>query len=362
MKILILANNDGGLYQFRRELIETLVNENEVVCCVPNEDGYYQLIEKLGCRCISIQMNRRGMNLLEEIQLYTFYTKVLKHECPDIVLTYTIKPNVYGGIACQKRRIPYIANITGLGTTIENGGLMSRMSLSLYRLGLRKAKCVFFQNATNRDFFYSKGIVGKNAIVIPGSGVNINYHKLEDYSEQTGPFCFLFVGRVMRDKGIGELLESIERMVDEGKNVFLDIAGASDEDYSEKISQLEHRGIIKYHGEQKNIHEYYKRAHCVVLPSYHEGMANVVLEAASTGRPIITCNIPGCQEGFDEGITGYGCEPKSVTSLKAAMDKMYSTPWEKRREMGLMGRKKVKEQFDRKIIINAYQKQINSLK
>ena len=163
----------------------------------------------------------------------------------------------------------------------------------------------------------------------------------------------------MKDKGIEELLTAIGRLADEGKEVFLDIVGSCDEDYTQLISTYEAREIVKYHGSQRNVHQFYTKCHCVVLPSYHEGMANVMLEAASTGRPVITTKIPGCQETFDEGITGYGCSVKDADSLKNAMERMYDTPWSKRREMGIAGRKKVSKEFDRQKIIDAYIEQIN---
>ena len=165
----------------------------------------------------------------------------------------------------------------------------------------------------------------------------------------------------MKDKGIEELLEAVDNMRQEDKNVFLDVVGGCDEDYTDLLGQYEEKGIIKYHGRQTDVHSFYKKSHCVVLPSYHEGMANVMLEAASTGRPVITTHIPGCQETFEEGATGFGCEPRDSQSLKNAMDKMYQTTWEEREQMGLAGREKVKREFDRKIIITVYLDEIRSI-
>ncbi len=362
MNVLVLSNNDSGLYQFRSELIEHLSKNHNVICSVPNSDGFINKLENLGCKCIPIEFNRRGTNPIKDLQLLIQYKKLIDDTSPDVVLTYTIKPNVYGGMACQIKEVPYLANITGLGTTIENGGILSKISLTLYRIGLRKAKCVFFQNAQNNAFFKNKHIVGDNARLIPGSGVNVKTHQLEEYPDQKKQFRFLFVGRVMKDKGIEELLKAIVALSTDYKDVFLEVVGGCDEDYSKMLTEYEDRGLIKYYGQQNDVHDFYKRAHCVVLPSYHEGMANVMLEAASTGRPVITSRIPGCQETFDEGITGFGCESKNVESLIDAMRKMYSASWEERKLMGLEGRKKVKKEFDRQIIVKAYENEINSVK
>ena len=359
MNILILSNSDSGLYSFRKEVIEALSKKHTVTCSVPNEDGYIDKLEGLGCRCIPTEFNRRGKNPIGDLILLYKYHRFIKKVRPGVVLSYTIKPNVYGGIACQLHKIPYLSNVTGLGTTIENGGIISKISLILYRIGLRGATCVFFQNKQNMELFKSKKIVRGPVRLIPGSGVNVEVHRYEEYPEDESCFRFIFVGRVMKDKGIEELLTAIGRLADEGKEVFLDIVGSCDEDYTQLISTYEAREIVKYHGSQRNVHQFYTNCHCVVLPSYHEGMANVMLEAASTGRPVITTRIPGCQETFDEGITGYGCSVKDADSLKNAMERMYDTPWSKRREMGIAGRKKVSTEFDRQKIIDAYIEQID---
>ena len=361
MRILILANNDGGLYQFRRELIEQLVIENEVICCVPNSDGFIERLEALGTKCIIIDLNRRSINPVEDFKLYRTYIRTIKSVNPDIVLTYTIKPNVYGGMACQRRKIPYISNITGLGTAIENGGLLSCVSLSMYKMGLRKASCVFFQNKQNKKVFEEKKIVKGNTRLIPGSGVNTNNYAYQSYPEDGEVFHFLFVGRIMKDKGIEELLSATEILSKEGKKLFLDVVGGCDEDYSKLIDRYEKQGLIKYYGEQEDVHSYYTNAQCVVLPSYHEGMANVMLEAASTGRPIISTRIPGCQETFEEGVTGFGCDARDVISLKNSMEKMLNTSWIRRKKKKKKGRIKMEKEFDRQLIVQEYINQIKQI-
>ena len=319
--------------------------------------------EELGkiCETKELQIERRGRNIFHDYVLYKTIRRILKNESPDVVLTYTIKPNVYGGMACRQLKIPYLCNVTGLGTSIENGGVLSKLVLRLYRTGLRKAACVFFQNEHNLAVFRDKEIVKGNTVLLPGSGVNTTEHSLEDYPADSEYFRFLFVGRIMKDKGVGELFQALEMLVKEGKKVLLDVVGGFDENYSEQIKNYENQGILKYYGQQEDVHSFYATTHCLVLPSYHEGMANVLLEAASTGRPVIASLIPGCQEAFDDGITGFGCKAKDVISLKETMLKMYNTPWVERKEMGLRGREKVKNQFDRQIVVQAYMEQLNKI-
>jgi galacturonosyltransferase len=359
-RVLILTNNDMGLYKFRRELISCLCWEYEVYICVPEGDFGEQL-RSLGVELINCKMERRGMNPFHELSLLRRYKEIVRENKPDIVLTYTIKPNVYGGMVCKKRGVPYLPNVTGLGTTIENGGMLSRLTLLLYKMGLRKASCVFFQNEANQKLFLDKGIVKGKTQVIPGSGVNLLEHPLEDYPPLDGTIRFLFVGRIMRDKGIRELLAAVKAVREKGNSVSLDIVGAFDEDYENAVREAEKSEYIHYHGLQANVHPFIRNSHCLILPSYHEGMANVVLEAASTGRPVITTTVPGCWETFEEGITGFGCTPKSVSSLVEAINRFLQLDYEQMALMGKRGRAKVEKEFDRNIVVNSYLEQIKSV-
>ena len=357
MRLAILTNADIGLYKFRKELLEMLCSENEVYIILPKGD-YIEDLKKIGCKYIPFEFNRRGMNPMADLKQLKKYHKLLKYLKPDLVLTYTIKPNVYGGLACQKLHIPYITNITGLGTSIENGGLLGAVATTLYRIGLRKASCVFFQNRNNEKLFRDKRIVGGVTRVIPGSGVNIETHRYEDYPPDADGIRFLFVGRIMKDKGIEELLSAIKKIQSEQSDVYLDIVGWSDEDYDVQLKEAEKDGAVVFHGLQKDVHPFYTACHCAVLPSYHEGTANVMLEASSTGRPVITTRVPGCKETFDEGLTGFGCEAKSVDSLVNAMRKFLSLSQNRREQMGKAARVKMEREYDRNIVLEAYLEEI----
>jgi len=354
MRILVLANIGLGLYKFRRELLEELVKEHEVFFCIP-EDEFVEPIKAIGCNylpCYSLE--RRSTNPVKDYKLYREYIAVIKKTHPDIVFTYTIKPNVYGGLACQRLHIPYIANITGLGTTIENGGILAKISTTLYHAGLKEAKCVFFQNEENRQLFVGKGITKGRTVLIPGSGVNTGIHSVEPYPSDGEGIHFLFVGRIMKDKGIEELLSAMKTIHEERKDVFLDIVGFCDENYSAALGEAERQGYTVFHGKQSDVHPFYTSCHCTVLPSYHEGMANVLLEASSTGRPVIASRVPGCRETFDEGITGFGCEAKNTGSLVDAIRRFLALAQSEREKMGKAARKKMEQEFDRSIVIRAY--------
>ena len=362
MRILILANMDAGLFKFRKELIERIANENSVYFSVPNGE-YVQKIINLGCEYIQCnKLDRRSKNPFKDFELLVYYKRVITDINPDVVLTYTIKPNVYGGIVCSMLRVPYIANITGLGTAIENGGLLSGITMSLYKLGLKCASCVFFQNRSNQKLFIDRRLVRVRTRVIPGSGVNTEDYKYERYPSDDEGIRFLFVGRIMKDKGIDELLLAFSKLQKKHPKVYLDIVGFCDEDYLDILHNAETNGNLVFHGFQQDIHPFYNKCHCAVLPSYHEGTANVMLEASASGRPVITTRVPGCQETFDEGLTGFGCEAKSAKSLYAAMVKFMSLPNEQRKQMGRAARDKMIKEYDRNLVLQAYLEEIGKTK
>ena len=358
MKILVLSNFGMGLYKFRKELLQELIKQyHEVYISLPN-DEYVPMLENLGCKYIESKVDRRGKNPINDLKLLFSYIKMINKIKPDIVLTYTIKPNVYGGLACRITKTPYLPNITGLGTAVENKGIMQKITLILYKLGLKDAKNIFFQNNSNRDFFIEKGIIKNKSIVIPGSGVNIDQHNFEEYPEDKDNIKILFIGRIMKDKGIDELLEAAKQIRNNHKDIEFHTIGFCEENYQDLFTDYNKDGIIYYHGQQDDVHEFIKNSHAIILPSYHEGTSNVLLEAASTGRPILASNVPGCKETFDEGISGIGLEVKSVDSLVNAINKFYELPYEEKRQMGIAGRNKIQKEYDRKIVVDAYLEQV----
>jgi glycosyltransferase involved in cell wall biosynthesis len=361
MKILVLTNFGMGLYNFRKELLEELINnQNEVYISLPN-DGYVPKLVSLGCQFVETPLERRGTNPIKDIKLLLHYIKIIKRMKPDVVLTYTIKPNVYGGLACRITKTPYITNITGLGTSIENKGIIQKITLLLYKAGLKNASCLFFQNETNRKFFIDKNMVKGKARVVPGSGVNLAQHPLEEYPDDGEKNRFLFIGRMMKAKGIEELLKAAKIVKEKFPNTQFDLIGGCEEDYYQQLAELNKSGIINYHGQQDDVHSFIKKSHATILPSYHEGTANVLLESASSGRPVLATQVPGCKETFDENLSGFGFEVKSVDSLVETINKFINLPYGQKKAMGIAGREKMENEYDRKIVINAYIDEINNL-
>lgn len=358
MQILILANHSGGLYDFRKYLIAELKTHASVAVAVPHNDRWDEL-NGLADRVIELPVDRRGMNPLHDGKLFSQYRAILGEIKPDLVLTYTIKPNIYGGLACRMAHIPYAVNITGLGSAIENGGWLKKFVLALYRPALKGARVVFFENAGNRDTLAATGVVPKGRdVVLHGAGVNLEDYPCQPYPQE-GPVRFLFVGRVMHEKGVDELFAAAKRMKQQyGEQVEFHMVGSFEEAYKPVMDQLEQAGVVKYHGYQSDMKPFYAMAGCVVLPSYHEGMSNVLLEAAASGRPLITSDIPGCREAVENGVSGYLCPAKDADALYEAMRRFAALSVEQRSQMGRCGRERMEQQFSKTAVVAETIKQL----
>lgn len=350
MKILVLANFDVGLYQFRRELIGTLLKEHQVLLSLPKGD-LVRPLEAMGCQFFDTPMERRGINPLKDFGLFLRYWKLLRREKPDLVITYTIKPNIYGGMACRLLGIPYAANITGLGTAFQNQGLLRKLVTLLYRTALKRAKVVFFENSANMEALQREKIVSPGkCVLLSGAGVNLEHYTYAPYPEDNS-VRFLFVGRVMKEKGVEELFSAMERLYAENADCCLDVLGGYEENYADTIREYEKQGWLHYHGYVTDVRPYVEKAHCFVLPSYHEGMANTNLECAAMGRPLITSDIPGCREAVLKGESGLLCQPKDAQSLYGVMKQFLAFPAETRARMGKAGRRHMEEVFDKKKVV-----------
>lgn len=357
-KILILANCASGLYDFRNELLLSLLKEYEVHVSLPDEEEVPEIAQE-GCIVYHTPVDRRGINPLRDLKLFMSYLKLMKKIRPSVVLTYTIKPNTYGSLCCRMLGIPYIVNITGLGSVFENGGMLQKIVVFLYRISLRKASCVFFQNSRNREIFEQFGIYGKKTRLVPGSGVNLERHSREEYPSEEKSIIFLYVGRIMKEKGIDELLYAAEVIRKEYPKTVFEIVGNYEDDYKALIRQKEKEGIVKLTGYQKIIHPYYQAASAVLVPSYHEGMSNVILEAGATGRPVLASDIPGCREGFEDGCTGIAFQSRSKEALANALRSFLNLSYETRKNMGENARKKMERDFDREFVVQAYTEEVS---
>ena len=349
-KILVVTNHSYMLWQFRRELIQCLMEDAEVVISTPFV-GHEQDFAAMGCRMLETDVDRRGINPVTDFRLYHTYVKILKTERPDMVITYSIKPNIYAGFVCRLHKIPYCVNVQGLGTAFQKKWLAKIVTV-MYRMALKKAKTVFFENAENAKLFREKKITPAwQQTVLPGAGVNLESYSYQEYPNND-KVRFLYLGRIMKEKGMDELFWAVQELRKECAGQFvLDLVGFFEDEYKEQVEKLTQDGIAVFHGFQENPRPYYGKADCVVLPSYHEGMSNVLLEAAAIGRPLITSDIPGCREAVKQGVSGLLCPVKDRNALLHAMEDFLKLSKEERKAMGRAGRKYMEEQYDKEKVV-----------
>lgn len=357
-KILFLVNHDVVIYNFRLELVERLLKDGyEVHISSPYGERIDELVD-LGCIYHEIEVERHGMNPLSELKLLRNYRSLLNEIKPDYIFGYTIKPNIYGAIAAKEKKIPFIANITGLGTAVENPGLVQKMMILLYKFAFTDVQKVFFQNTENRQFFIDHKIAVDKHGLLPGSGVNLKRFSVKDYPNDK-VIRFAFISRIMKEKGIDQYLEAAKIIKEKYKNVEFHICGFCEKEYEGKLNEYDEKGIVIYHGMIRNVSEFLENIHCVVHPTYYpEGLSNVLLESCATGRPIITTDRSGCREVVDNGINGYKISQKNTQELVEAIDQFINLSFDEKKNMGLNGRKKVEKEFDREIVVNAYMKDI----
>lgn len=352
MKFLVITNHSYMLYQFRTELLQKLQTLGEVVISMPFK-GHHDDFINMGFKCIDSKMDRRGINPIEDYELYRFYKKILKDEKPDIVITYSIKPNVYAGFLCRRMKIPYYVNVQGLGTAFQSQP-MAFIATKMYKAGIKKAKAVFFENQANADEFVKRGIIPKEKeVVLNGAGVNLDLYQYQPYPAENNGVHILYLGRIMKEKGIDETFVAMKIIKEKYRDrVIFDVVGFFEDEYKEVVEKLVNDGVIIFHGFQPNPRPYYAAAHAVVQASYHEGMNNVLLEGAATGRALITTDIPGCREAVEEGETGYLCKKQDVDTLVDAMENFILLNHNERETMGLKARKKMEAEFNKNDIVD----------
>lgn len=359
--ILILSNTLSGLHRFRREVIEAFLDKGYgVIICTP-EAEIKDFFINMGCLFVPISFERKSKNPFELFTILSSYCKIIKEYSPDLILTYTIKPNIYGGIASRLYKKPLIANITGLGTALEKNGWMQKMLVLLLKLGLKNASAIFFQNRENLKFFQDHHISNSNHILIPGSGVNLTYHSQQEYPKES-PLRFVFISRIRKEKGIDQYLEAAKIIKAEHENVEFHVVGPCEDNYKDLLRDLQNKNIIIFHGAVTDVRPVLANIHCTIHPSYYpEGMSNVLLESCANGRPIITTDRSGCREIVEDGITGYIVKQRNVDELVDRIRKFINLSYKEKREMGMAARNKVEKEFSRDIVVNAYLKEVQSI-
>ena len=358
-KILILSNHFITLFSFRKELIRKLVKDgNDVYISTPKSDEN-SFFSDMGCKIIETPVDRRGINPFKDLSLLCNYIKIMRELKPNIIFSYTVKPNIYGCIASNLTNNIQVSNITGTGSTFLKKSIVSAIAKMLYKISVKESYKVFFQNSGDKDYFVQNKMVANNYALLPGSGVNLEQYAVYDLPSED-EVNFIFIGRVMKLKGIDQYLECAKTIKGKYPNANFYIAGFIEEDRYKNIVDAYHaQGIVIYIGFQKDIKPWIQNCHCTILPSHGgEGVPNVLLESAAMGRICIASSISGSKDVVEDGVTGYLFETGNDRDLINKVAQFMALDKEQKKIMGLAGRDKVEKEFDRKAVINAYMMEV----
>ena len=368
--IAVLTNNDDDIYCFRKELIEALIAEGyEVLISCPYGEKF-ELLKHIRYEYDDPVIDRRGTNIVADFKLFCHYKKLFKKYRPKVVLTYTAKPNVYASIVAKQLKIPYINNVTGFGSVLNKKGLMHAFIMQLFKMAYRSADCIMFQNSTNMQFAVDNKMVKGHYRLIPGSGVDTNRYPLQEYpvggnGKEGETVVFNYIGRILRDKGVDDYIAAAKQIKQTYPNVEFNMLGfiePTESHYEAELEELGKTNTVIYRGSQKDIKPFIARAHATIHPSiYGEGMSNVLLESAASGRPLITTDNPGCQETVNNGETGFIYHGGDVKELVEKIENFLSMLNEERKAMGERGREKVSKEFSRSIVVKAYLEEISKI-
>jgi len=367
MKVAVVLNTSWNIYNFRLNFIKKLIAEGHEVHTIAPKDEFTHLLIELGCTHHAIRMDSRGANPIKDMALIVELWSTYRHVRPDIVLHFTIKPNIYGTFAASLLGIPTINNICGLGTVFLKDNLVSAIAIFLYKISFRFASKVFFQNPDDLKLFVSKKLVtAQMADILPGSGINLQHFQPVPHTRNK-TFTFLMISRLITDKGVMEYIDAIRRLRNEGFKAKFQVLGAMDPEHrrgikTEIVQQWIDDGTIEYLGTTNDVRLHIHAADCVVLPSYREGTPRTLLEAACSAKPIIATNVPGCNHVVENNFNGLLCNLKDEKDLADKMKQMSGYDDETLRAFGQNGRAKMEAQFDENVVINKYLSALKSIK
>lgn len=367
MHVLMSVNAAWNIWNFRRPLVSALIADGHRVTVLAPRDGFVADLEKLGCLFVPLQISAKGLNPAEGLQLLRQFKRIFKAERPDVILSFTIKNNIFGAMAARSRNVPFVPNVTGLGTAFLSGSLLLQVAKGLYRNAFKRPPVIFFQNEDDRDLFLDYKLVrAQQARLLPGSGIDLARFAVADYPEQSEAPVFLMIARLLRDKGVLEYVEAARQVQEQVPGARFQLLGATDSENRtaidrEAVSAWEAEGLVEYLGTTSDVRPHIAAAHCVVLPSYREGAPRTLIEAAAMARPLIATDVPGCRAVVAQGASGFLCQVKSGDSLAKACLKFLAIPHTEQEEMGQTGRAKMEAEYDDAIVVAAYRTAIGEL-
>lgn len=375
--IALFTNNDDDVYCFRLELIQAILGAGYRLLISCPDGSKFENMAEVGIRknhefiYDDPPIDRRGTSVFNDGRLLIHYRNLFKTYTPAVVLTYTAKPNVYVSLIAHQFHIPVINNVTGLGSVINEKGLKQKFIMWLFKIAYGNSSCIMFQNSANMKLAKELGWVKGDCKLIPGSGVALERFPVQNYPDggdgvSGEPVVFNYIGRILRDKGVDDYIEAAKRIKQKYPKTEFNMLGfiePTEKHYEEELKKLGKQGVVYYRGSQKDVKPWIKRAHAIIHPStYGEGMSNVLLENASSGRLIITTDNPGCRETVNDGVNGFIYHGGDVEQLIQKIETVVrDMPNSNRRQMGLQGRKKVEREFSREVVIKAYLEKISEL-
>ena len=356
--VLVAANSTWNLVHFRGPILRELKRLGlRVVAVAPLDDSARDLAQ-LGVELEPVRINSRGMSPGADLRLVFDYERIIERVCPDAFLAFTAKPNIYGSIAAKRKSVPFVNTITGLGTSFLTGRILQGIVTFLYRFALRHSSRVFFHNDDDRELFARLNIVSKErSDVVAGSGVDLERFSPVSSDESSPVTTFLFVGRLLRDKGAVEFAEAAGIVKSQRAARFQMLGSAEKHPKAVPGTALngwERDGMVEMLGAVSDVRPVIAQADCVVLPSYREGLPRVLLEAAAMGKPVVATDVPGCRQVVRHGSTGLLCESRSSFSLARAMLAIVDMPPQERVAMGLRARDLVGREYSEERVVSQY--------
>ena len=367
MHILMTVNAAWNIWNFRRPLVEALVGDGHRITVLAPLDDAVPELERLGCSVRPLEMSVKGLNPLADLKLQRRYARIFREEQPDAVLSYTIKNNIFGARAAQSAGVPFLPNVTGLGTAFLSGKFLQMVTEQLYRRSFRLLPTVFFQNEDDRDLFLNRRLVSADqARLLPGSGIDLDRFSPAVMPPAEAPTVFLMIARLLRDKGVVEFVEAARQVKARHPQARFQLLGAAGSENRSAIDAATVQGwvaegVIDYLGTTNDVRPARADASCVVLPSYREGAPRTLIEAAAMARPVITTDVPGCRAVVDRDVSGFLCEVRSAESLATAIERFLALSPDQQQVMGEAGRAKMEREYDQAIVVQAYREAIASL-
>jgi glycosyltransferase involved in cell wall biosynthesis len=359
MKIAIVLNTSWNIFNFRMNFVKTLIAEGYEVHTIAPEDEYTKYLIEANCHHHKVTMDSRGANPVKDSLLILELMMIYRKIRPDIILHYTIKPNVYGTLAASILRIPVINNVCGLGTVFLKNNIVSAIAILLYKFSFRFASKVFFQNPDDLNLFIEKRLVSEKRVdLLPGSGIDLSRFQPVAF-KRNEKFTFLLISRLITDKGVLEYIDAIKKLKSTGINARFQILGAMDPKHKRGIKtnvirQWIDDKVIEYMGTTDDVRQFIQNADCIVLPSYREGTPRTLLEAASSSKPIIATDVPGCNHVVTDNHNGLLCKLRDADDLAQKMKEMTEFQDDQLLSFGKNSRIKMEAEYDESIVINKY--------